>query len=160
LVRDGWGISWWFRPGCSVGSVSDDSTWTVPGAEVLVTLPDGRDVKGRVESFGGTTSPDDDRSGGDDAQSAANVLVAVSLPDQKALGKVSGGSVSVSRSRPDVLTVPVAALMALAEGGYGLEVVTGTTSHDVAVSTGLFADGLVEVSGPQVSEGMTVRLPE
>lgn len=142
---------------------ADDSTWTVPGAEVLVTLPDGRDVKGRVESFGGTTSPDDDRSGGDDAQSAANVPVAVSIPDQKALGKVSGGSVSVSRvsrSRPDVLTVPVAALMALAEGGYGLEVATGTTSHFVAVSTGLFADGLVEVSGPQVSEGLTVRLPE
>ena len=59
----------------------------------------------------------------------------------------------------DVLTVPVAALVALAEGGYGLQVVDGATSRFVAVETGLFASGRVEVSGAGVAEGATVGMP-
>jgi hypothetical protein len=58
-----------------------------------------------------------------------------------------------------VLTVPVAALLALAEGGYGVQVVTGTATRIVAVRTGLFAAGRVEVSGDGLTEGMTVGMP-
>jgi hypothetical protein len=57
----------------------------------------------------------------------------------------------------DVLAVPVAALLALAGGGYGLEVVApGGAHHLVAVSAGLFAGGQVQVSGPGISEGTRV----
>jgi hypothetical protein len=73
-----------------------------------------------------------------------------------------------------VLTVPVAALTALAEGGYGLELADGGddgggeedgragdgSGRFVAVKTGLFAGGRVEVSGPAVREGMKVRIPK
>jgi len=58
-----------------------------------------------------------------------------------------------------VLTVPVAALLALAEGGYGLEVVDGGRSSITAVETGLFADGRVEVSGSGIAAGTTVGVP-
>jgi hypothetical protein len=58
-----------------------------------------------------------------------------------------------------VLTVPVAALLALAEGGYGIEVVEGTTTRIVAVETAMFADGRVEVTGRGLSEGMKVGVP-
>jgi hypothetical protein len=53
--------------------------------------------------------------------------------------------------------VPVSALLALAEGGYGLEVVRddGTTKI-VRVDTGLFADGKVEVRGAGIGEGTVV----
>jgi hypothetical protein len=61
--------------------------------------------------------------------------------------------------RENVLTVPVAALLALAEGGYGLEVVEGSTSRITAVQTGLFADGQVEVTGQGLDEGTTVGMP-
>jgi hypothetical protein len=58
--------------------------------------------------------------------------------------------------RTDVLTVPVNALLALAEGGYGLEIVADDgTSSIVAVETGLFANGQVEVTG-EIAEGTTV----
>ena len=48
----------------------------------------------------------------------------------------------------DVIAVPVAALLALAEGGYAVEVdAGGGATRLVAVEPGFFADGLVEVSG-------------
>jgi hypothetical protein len=59
----------------------------------------------------------------------------------------------------NVLTVPIAALVALAEGGYGLEIVEGSTTHYIRVSTGLFASGRVEVTGDGLTEGMTVGMP-
>jgi multidrug efflux system membrane fusion protein len=56
-----------------------------------------------------------------------------------------------------VLTVPIGALVALAEGGFGLQVLDGT-SHYIGVTTGLFANGKVEVCGDGVGEGMTVGM--
>jgi hypothetical protein len=40
-----------------------------------------------------------------------------------------------------------------------VEVVDGDTSHYVAVKTGLFADGRVEVTGTGIAEGTTVGMP-
>ncbi|XIE78873.1 hypothetical protein AB6O49_13915 [Streptomyces sp. SBR177] len=83
----------------------------------------------------------------------------VTIEDQRALGRLEGGPVTVTyvgRERRNVLAVPVSALVALAEGGHGLETADGTF---VAVRTGLFADGDVEVSGPAVREGLEVRIP-
>jgi membrane fusion protein, multidrug efflux system len=85
--------------------------------------------------------------------------VTVTIADQAALGALEAAPVDVgfiSATRADVLTVPVAALLALAEGGYGVEIVEGNT---VTVKTGMFADGRVEVSGDAISEGMLVGVP-
>jgi len=70
----------------------------------------------------------------------------------------------------NVLYVPVNALLALAEGGYALEIYDGEldggtfegesgidTSY-VAVEIGVFTDGFVEVKG-NISEGQTVVVP-
>jgi len=70
----------------------------------------------------------------------------------------------------DVLYVPVNALIALAEGGYALEIYNGETNPGtfegisgvdttyVGVDIGVFTDGFVEVSG-NISEGMIVVVP-
>jgi multidrug efflux pump subunit AcrA (membrane-fusion protein) len=59
--------------------------------------------------------------------------------------------------RKDVLTVPVNALLAVAEGGFGLEVVDDDgTTEVVPVRTGLFGDGRVEVKGKGIAEGTVV----
>ena len=56
-----------------------------------------------------------------------------------------------------VLAVPVAALLALAGGGYGLEVVLPSGAHHlVGVRTGVFAGGQVQVSGGGLVPGTTV----
>jgi hypothetical protein len=50
-------------------------------------------------------------------------------------------------------------LLALAEGGYGLQIVESGGTRVVAVKTGLFADGRVEVSGAGLAAGLTVGVP-
>jgi hypothetical protein len=53
-------------------------------------------------------------------------------------------------------------LLALASGGYALEVIGSGGVHRLeAVETGLFddTDGLVQVSGPEVAAGQRVVVP-
>lgn len=122
------------------------------GDAVEVELPDGRVVAGRITSVGKVASV----ATGEQGQSQpATVEVVVSLDDP---GDYDQAPVEVRltrASREAVLAVPVGALLALAEGGYAVEAADGRL---VAVTTGLFADGWVEVSG-EVSEGMAVVVP-
>jgi hypothetical protein len=57
-----------------------------------------------------------------------------------------------------VLAVPVIALVALAGGGYGVWLRAGTQRRLAGVTTGLFAETLVEVRG-DVHEGDLVEVP-
>jgi len=58
-----------------------------------------------------------------------------------------------------VLAAPVVALVALGGGGYGLQVVDGGKPRYVAVGTGLFARGYVEITSGDVTEGTKVVVP-
>jgi hypothetical protein len=61
----------------------------------------------------------------------------------------------VSQRKDNVLTVPVGALLALAEGGYAVE---GTDGHLIKIDLGLFASGDVEASGEGLHEGLTIKV--
>lgn len=127
------------------------------GDKVEVELPDGETVEGRIERTETVIEP-----GEGDADPETKVEVTVTVDDDKALADYDSASVGVlftAGQREDVLTVPVTALLALAEGGYGLEIVEGSSTRIIAVTTGLFADGRVEVSGEGLAEGMTVGIP-
>jgi hypothetical protein len=52
-----------------------------------------------------------------------------------------------------VLAVPVGALVALREGGYAVQTADGRYR---AVQTGMFANGMVEISGDGLAEGLKV----
>ena len=154
----------------TVAAPAAGADWAERGAPVVVDLPDGRSVKGEVNRVGkdATTPTTPDGAGGAEGDAKApTVSVVITFADQGSLGDVETGPVTVRHvvgERENVLTVPVAALVALAEGGHGLEpVVPGSEPGSgafVRVETGLFADGSVEVSGPEVREGMKVRIPE
>ena len=64
-----------------------------------------------------------------------------------------------TQTADNVLAVPVNALLALAGGGYGVAVVTGKTSHLVGVTTGLYSNTLVQVSGSGLTAGTLVEVP-
>lgn len=149
---------------------AEQSRWR-QGAAVSIRLPDDTTTTGRVAKVGTVAS-----GGGQDAQGQpqkATVPVTVAL-DDPAKATFDGASVSVSivtEERKGVLAVPVAALLALAEGGFGVELTTAAAAASassaaptpsattiVSVTIGLFADGFVEVSG-SIAAGDTVVIP-
>jgi peptidoglycan hydrolase-like protein with peptidoglycan-binding domain len=127
------------------------------GATVEVTLPDGRTLPGKI------TDAETVVQQGDQGQpDTTQVEVTVGFPGRTKPAGLDQAAVTVgftATQAKDVLTVPVAALLALAEGGYGVQVVDGATTRIVGVKTGLFADGRVEVTGDGLAEGTTVGMP-
>jgi hypothetical protein len=123
-----------------------------------VELPDGKRVKGTVSDVGTVATT---RTANN--QETTTIDVTVTVADQAALGALDEAPVDVilqTEQRRDVLVVPVNALVALAEGGYGLQVVEGSTTRYVPVKTGMFANGKVEVSGDGVTAGMVIGIPK
>jgi hypothetical protein len=155
-----------------------------PGDAVSVVLPDGSTtVGGRVESVGtvatcpgggstgtgggggsGGQSPCSSAGSGGNSGSDATPMVTVtvtmdSTPPGTSLDQAPVNVNITSQQVDGVLAVPVNALLALAGGGYGVQVVTGGTSHLVGVTTGLYSDTLVQVSGPGITAGTEVEVP-
>jgi hypothetical protein len=154
-----------------------DQALAKKGRAVTVTVPGGASVHGKIAKVGtvatapqtasGTPAGSDGAAGapgGSDAAAAdARVEVTVTIADQKKLGSLDAAPVDVdfvSEEREDVLAVPVAALLALANGGYGVQIVEGGATRTVAVKTGMFADGKVEINGAGIKPGATVGVPK
>lgn len=131
---------------------------------VTVTLPDGSPVEATVTEVGTVaTGTDQDAAGGQPAEAGpTTVEVTIAVDDPDGLGDWQAGPVDVTVEtgrREDVLAVPVGALVALSEGGYGVQVVEDGQTRYLPVTTGLFADGLVEVDGAGIAAGMVVGVP-
>jgi peptidoglycan hydrolase-like protein with peptidoglycan-binding domain len=125
------------------------------GATVEVTLPDGSETKAKIIGVETVAVPAE-------GNQPASTKIVVTIGFSKAPKGLNQASVTVgftASQRKDVLTVPIEALLALAEGGYGVQVVEGSSTRIVAVETGLFADGRVEVSGDGITAGTTVGMP-
>jgi hypothetical protein len=135
----------------------DDRDRFEVGIEVTVLLPGGDEVAGTVSATAVVEVRSESPDGSTDTESILQVEIAL---DEQAPDEFVGAPVDVVVAvdeRTDVLLVPVNALLALVEGGYGLEVVAddGTTSI-VAVEIGLFAEGKVEINSAEVAEGTVV----
>lgn len=138
-----------------------DETFAL-GAEIDVEFPDGTIATGVVDDVG--TSATSSEVGATPTVSIgirvddipASVDEFVSIPVTLRV---------VDQEIPDAFLVPTSALLALAEGGYALEVVDGTTAqgtaatHLVAVDTGIFTEGFVVVSGDELADGLEVVVP-
>jgi peptidoglycan hydrolase-like protein with peptidoglycan-binding domain len=125
------------------------------GATVQVTLPDGKVVPGEISKVTMVVSPGE---GGEAATTKIHVTIRFASAVQST-GTAAVTVAFIAGERPHVLAVPVAALLALAEGGYGVQVVDGGTTRIVAVETGLFADGRVQITGTGLQPGMKVAMP-
>ncbi|MGB7861422.1 MAG: peptidoglycan-binding protein [Acidimicrobiia bacterium] len=124
------------------------------GTGVVIVLPDRSETTGTVSSV--ATVAQTSQQG-----APATFDVEISLDDPSVVGLLDEAPVDVrvvSDSVENVVAVPVSALLALAEGGYAVEVVEGDSTRLVAVDPGFFGGGLVEVSG-QVEAGMIVVVP-
>ena len=99
------------------------------------------------------------------------VILSISNPDELNIFDEAPVDVFITTEvSKDILYVPVNALLALAEGGYALEIYDGNNGDDlsniksgqdttyVGVEIGVFTDGYVEVKG-NISEGQLVIVP-
>ena len=115
------------------------------GSRVTIVLPSQARTPGRVTAIRPAPAPAPGHSA-----SATGVLSITPLRPAST-GTGTGVPVQVSltvQSARHVLAVPVSALLALSGGGYALEVVTASGRHRlIGVRAGLFAGGLVQVSG-------------
>jgi Putative peptidoglycan binding domain len=154
------------------------------GNRVTVTLPDGTTTtSGTVtavstvavaaaagDSGQGQGGPAPGPSGGPGNTSPETVTMTVRLARPQAAGNLDQAPVSVSivsAQARNALAVPITALVALAGGGYAVEVVPATAASGgprattvlVPVTTGLFSDTLVQVTGPGLAVGQKVEVP-
>ena len=133
------------------------------GRRVQVELPDGSTRKGTIAHIGTVAtggSADDATDGGEASDESATVEMTIDLSRPVAGFDQASVDVSVVSSvTKDAVAVPVAALLALAEGGYAVEVVEGGRTRLVVVEPQDFADGWVQVDG-DVREGQEVVIPE
>lgn len=140
---------------------ADDSAWARRGATVTVELPSGDEVSATVSSVGAEASRPAGSENGE--QGEATIPVTLRIKDQRKLAAFDAAPVQVRyvvAARKNVLTVPVAALLALAEGGYGVQLTEPAGPRTVAVEVGLIADGRAEVRGAALKEGLTVVIPQ
>jgi multidrug efflux pump subunit AcrA (membrane-fusion protein) len=135
------------------------------GDPVLITLPDNSTTPGKVTYVGSvaTTPSSSDQNGGG-GSSSPTIEVDVTPTNPAATGRLDQAPVNVSivtGSVRNALVVPVNALLALADGGYAVEVASGSGRHLVGVQLGLFddADGLVQVTGSGLTAGQRVVVP-
>ncbi|HZM84802.1 MAG TPA: peptidoglycan-binding domain-containing protein [Candidatus Limnocylindrales bacterium] len=136
-----------------------DQKMAVPGTPVKIEMPSGTTVSGTVDKVYSVI----EAPSGQGQQPKTRLEAIISLADPKAAEGFDAATVDIVftvAERKQVLAVPVAALVALAEGGYGVELVDGTATRYLRVETGLFAGGQVEVSGAEIAEGQTVGMPK
>ncbi|MGJ5793102.1 hypothetical protein [Streptomyces griseorubiginosus] len=125
------------------------------GDGAAITLPDGRTIPGTVKALSRTVQGG---SAEESAQQTGPATIDVTVAANRAtdLKGLDAAAVQVrfdTTTRKGVLAVPVGALVALREGGYAVQRPDGTL---IAVTTGMFAGGLVEVSGKGVAVGAKV----
>jgi peptidoglycan hydrolase-like protein with peptidoglycan-binding domain len=137
------------------------------GDKVDIELPSGRTVHGTITEVGKvatTPSPTSGGSGSSGSSGEATITVTVRVDNPRGTGDLDQTPVKVDfvkQRKRGVLAVPVTALVALAEGGYAVEVSDPATNatHLVKVTTGLFASGQVEMRGAGLREGQRVVVP-
>jgi peptidoglycan hydrolase-like protein with peptidoglycan-binding domain len=127
-----------WEPTVTVDVANRDKQLLTVGTPVSIEFGDGSQVDGAVSEQ--VSVPQDDGS----TKTRATIEPRGEVPGETGQVTISVDATLAS----DVMIVPVGALLALAEGGYAVEVADGGgTTHLVAVDVGEILDGKAEVSG-------------
>ncbi|WP_345764330.1 peptidoglycan-binding protein [Diaminobutyricibacter sp. McL0608] len=152
-----------------IAQVSTSQTYLVHrGDAVSITLPSGSALNGHVAAVSRVAVANTDTSGSGGPQPSnggradVTLPVSVALDDPSAAAALDEAPVTVNvtdKTVRNVLAVPITALVALAEGGYAVYVVHGSDRQLIAVTPGLFASTLVQVTSAGLHEGDAVEVP-
>lgn len=154
------------KRGDTVSVVLPNRTSTVPGRIQTVgnvaTCPGSGGAGPGNTTGGGTADQSPCASGASGSSSTPTVPVTIRLRRTPPGARLDQAPVNVditSQTARNVLAVPVSALLALQGGGYGVDVVTARGGRLVGVTTGLYSNTLVQVSGSGIAAGMRVQVP-
>jgi hypothetical protein len=157
------------KPGDAVSVVLPDGTSTVGGrVQTVGTVATCSGGSGTGTATGGSSagsspcSSSGSSSGSGGSNNTPTVTVTITLDSAPPGAGLDQAPVNVNittQQADDVLAVPVNALVALQGGGFGVDVVTGSTFRLVGVTTGLYSNTLVQVSGPGITAGTRVQVP-
>jgi hypothetical protein len=126
----------------------------VKDAPATLTLPDGTTATGTVASIATVIPPTP--ADGPTSTDPLKLTITVIPADQAVFAALDYAPIRVTvvtTTKAGVLTVPIAALLALKEGGYALQLVSGEL---IPVEVGMLTATLAEVSGNGVTNGLTV----
>ena len=139
------------------------------GEPVSIVLPTNATTSGRITAIGppppgtggGAQGSSNSGSGSGSSQQSQTSAILTVTPDRPAdTGTASGVAVQVSlttQSATGVLAVPISALLALAGGGYGVEILGPSGAHHlVGVTTGIFTGSQVQIAGAGIDAGAKV----
>jgi peptidoglycan hydrolase-like protein with peptidoglycan-binding domain len=134
------------------------------GDHVGIALPGGKTTPGAVTAVGKVATQPSPGAGGPGSPPPPTIEVDVTPADPAATGTIDQAPVQVSITTAvvtDAFVVPVTALLAQPGGAYAVEVAGRQGSRLLPVTLGLFddADGLVQVSGPELAAGLRVVVP-
>ncbi len=125
---------------------ADDVDRFAVGDASSIELPDGTLVDGVVWSIAQVAT-----AGADGGDTTVEVVIALTEQTEQ-LDAAPVDVIVTTTIASGVLTVPFRALLALSEGGYAVEKVTGSGTQLVGVELGASGDGVVEISG-DIAEG-------
>ncbi|WP_327069877.1 peptidoglycan-binding protein [Kitasatospora sp. NBC_01302] len=128
------------------------------GDKVTVSLPDSSTTPGTVSGIGtavqGSAKGTSGTGAGLNTPPTVDVTVAVDDPSKvKNFDSATVQVAFVSATATGVLAVPVGSLLALSGGGYAVQLKGGGL---VAVQTGMFAKGMVAITGNGIAAGTEV----
>ncbi|MGC0312116.1 hypothetical protein [Kitasatospora acidiphila] len=128
------------------------------GDKVTISLPDSSTTPGTVSGVGtavkGNAGSNSAAGAGPGGPPTVDVTVAIDDPSTvKNFDSATVQVAFVSATATGVLAVPVGALLALSGGGYALQLQGGGL---VAVQTGMFAKGMVAITGNGIAAGTQV----
>ena len=156
------------KPGDGVSVVLPDGTTTVGGhVETVGTVAtcqggSGTGTGGGSGSAGQSPCSSAGSSGSAGSNSSPTVTVTITLDATPPGASLDQAPVNVNlttQTVSNVLAVPVNALLALGGGGFGVDVVTGRGAvRLVGVTTGLYSNTMVQVSGPGIRQGTRVEV--
>ena len=158
------------KPGDAVSVVMPDGTTTVGGhvetVGTVATCPGGSGTGTGSGSGSGSAGQSPCSSAGSNGSAGSNssptVTVTITLDAAPPGASLDQAPVNVNittQTVSNVLAVPVNALLALQGGGFGVDVVTGSGAvRLVGVTTGLYGNTMVQVSGPGLMAGTRVEV--
>jgi peptidoglycan hydrolase-like protein with peptidoglycan-binding domain len=135
-VFEGLEVTNW-EPAVTVDVANRDRDLLEVGTPVTIEFGDGTTVAGTVSEQ--ISVPQDDGS---------TMARSTIEPDGAVPGETGQVTIAVDATlASDVMIAPVGALLALAEGGFAVEVVEGSATRLVGVELGEILDGQAEISG-------------